>query len=73
MVCPYCGEEMDKGFLFSRGPIAFSKERETLWLIGKKVVTIGSLWKDSENVRQCVWCKNCNIFIFKYEKVKKKE
>ncbi len=64
--CPYCGEELEEGYVQSARPIFYDKEERFFWFFPRKksIKLAGSLF-EAAVTKACV-CKKCKVVIIKY-------
>ncbi len=65
MKCPYCNQEMEKGFVTGLGRISFSMEYRRLMLYPKKgEITIAE--NTGSIAHKIAWlCKNCGMIVMR--------
>jgi hypothetical protein len=62
-VCPLCGSEMEKGFLFGIRAVTWNKEKSRC-MSGEEVIPFGL----AGSLVAAYRCKKCKLIIFRYGK-----
>ena len=64
MLCPYCGEEMDKGFVQSARPIFWSVEKKKMFYLPSETKGDISIAKGGNGcVKESYLCRKCKKII----------
>ena len=65
MNCPYCGKEMELGYLMAKPPVLWSPDKDKLLLISDKdsEELVGGFFGER---KAAFVCKTCRAFLMKY-------